>query len=112
MMSSGGMTAAQEKIIRDAAMAVVNSVLKLDEIDELAFVGSSNSLTLSILAKGERASFVLTGGDVDVFGQYEHFVDGLENFVAESRFAWGERRVVPEHLVRLPIDFSIHEPSP
>ena len=53
------------------------------------------SSPFDLSARGERyTGFVWHGGAHESMQGLDTFADGLEDFIAESRFAWGQQRLL------------------
>lgn len=90
--------------LRARVRAMVDSVLRPDEVDVLEITHEGDRIVLRLDAQEESMSFLLWERGLDVMAQLEHLAAGLEDFIAESGFAWGQERMVPTHLYEFDLD--------
>lgn len=77
----------------------VEHLFRPDELDLWSIswqrhAGTSWELVVDLQARGEHHFGYVTesGAEYDLADGLDTFTDGLEDFISESRFAWGQRR--------------------
>lgn len=86
--------------IQEILAPVLGALLSHDEVDSIHITRSdSGQLTLHLSACGEPSSFYLWAPDWSRESDAEvrrRLASELQDFIAESTFAWGERRTYEE----------------
>jgi hypothetical protein len=86
---------------------VVSALLSADEVDELALRWGADPLPddvwVHLVARGEPFEHLLHSpvhgaGPIDAVAAAQNLAWQLEDFIAESRFAWGEQRIARYEL--------------
>ena len=92
-------TPAIDPVIREQVGHTLHHLLRPDELDEwkLRWVLDEQDqwqLIGDVHARGEQYRGYITqfGAEYEVADGLDAFTDGLEDFISESRFAWGQRR--------------------
>lgn len=86
------------ELIRPRVLKIVESVLRDSELDWVEVTGRGSRIDVRLSAGGETMSLPLAGQRMDSDAPLEIFASGLEDFIAESGFGWGQQRTVPPHL--------------
>lgn len=87
-------------ILRDVVAPAIDDVLHLDEVDDVRITRRASEVglryELEVVAKGEQFKTVVYDSSVAYpsGGPAEVLREQLVDFVAESRFGWGQNRDV------------------
>ena len=85
-------------VVSDVVVPAVRAVLRADEVSSIKVSTSAGSALLTLIAKGETFEDWVVQADVEGMSTddwAERLRSNLVDFVAESRFGWGQNRDTP-----------------